>query len=66
MLYWYTSERQLDKWERFKSHFVAGRQPSRLFVRVVVVSPSGFETSSTDVQQFAEDIVPAITALERE
>ena len=63
-LYWYTSERQLDKWEALKSKALNGRTPTRLFVRILVPSVGDYETAGRTAQDMAQSLLPIISDLE--
>lgn len=64
LLYWYTSERQLDKWEALKSKIVAGRAPTRLFVRVLTLGAGDFAAASDTARRLASAALPSLRELE--
>jgi EpsI family protein len=65
VLYWYTSERQLDKWQALKTKLLAGRPQTRLFVRILIPDSADFEVAKRTAQDMAQTLLPAITQLEK-
>lgn len=63
LLYWYTSERQLDKWQALKTKLLSGRPPTRLFVRILVPASADFGPSAQTARDFAQALLPTITEL---
>ena len=64
MLYWYTSERQLDKWQALKDKLLSGRAHTRLFVRILVPATSEGDKASRAARDFAQALLPSIMELE--
>jgi len=65
LLYWYTSERQLDKIQQLIDKMLAGHPSTRLFVRVRVNAGSGYEAAEALAQEFATAALPPLTAMEK-
>lgn len=65
VLYWYTSERQLDKWQALKTKLLAGRPQTRLFVRILIPDSVDFEVAKRTAQDIAQTLLPAVTHLEQ-
>ena len=63
-LYWYTSERQLDKWQAIKTKLLAGRPQTRLFVRILIPESADFEVAKRTAQDMAQAFLPAVAQLE--
>jgi EpsI family protein len=65
LLYWYTSERQLDKVQQLIDKLLAGHPSTRLFVRVRVSANAGYERAEALAKQFAAAALPPLTAMEK-
>ena len=65
VLYWYTSERQLDKWQAIKTKLLAGRPQTRLFVRILIPESVDFDVAKRTAQDVAQAFLPAVTRLEK-
>jgi EpsI family protein len=65
LLYWYTSERQLDKIQQLIDKLLAGHPSTRLFVRVRVNAAAGYDNAEALAQQFATAALPPLTEIEK-
>lgn len=66
LLYWYTTERQLDKWQALKTKLLSGRPQTRLFVRILVPASEDFAPGAQTAQDFAQTLLPALAELEKQ
>ena len=64
LLYWYTTERQLDKWQALKTKLLSGRPQTRLFARILVPASEDFTPAAQTAQDFAQSLLPALAELE--
>jgi EpsI family protein len=66
LLYWYTSERQLDKMQQLIDRLLSGHPSTRMFVRVrVSASGDNYDRATAVAQDFATAALPALTELEQ-
>jgi EpsI family protein len=65
LLYWYTSERQLDKAQQLIDKLLAGHPSTRLFVRVRVDAKDGYDKAEALACQFASLALPPLTTMEQ-
>lgn len=64
MLYWYTNERALDKWQNLRDRLLSGNTPSRLFVRIIVSADADAAAARRTAHDFASAIQTDLTSLE--
>lgn len=66
MLYWYTSEPLLDKWQSLREKLLSGNTPTRLFVRIIVPVSTDGKAAKRLAHDFAQQALPFIEALEKQ
>lgn len=66
LLYWYNTERQLDKWQALKTKLLSGRPQTRLFARILVPASEDFTPAAQTGRDFAQALLPALAQLEKQ
>lgn len=66
LLYWYTSERQMDKLQALKNKILVGRSPTRLYARILVTDVANFDVAAQTARNFATLLNPSLSRLENQ
>ena len=65
VLYWYTTDHQMDKWEALKARLLSGRPPTRLFVEIAVPAAPTIREAESAAHSLGTAVLPALVDLEK-